>query len=110
MPFDELQQHVKALLGGQVRVELIVGPVRVFKTVKHLRDSVHGSTLACGLAFTPNDVPTAPSDATPHFHHLQSGAVHRFEAPDSRFELVVRADVHAGGKLVATMLGTMIAR
>jgi hypothetical protein len=42
MPFDELQQHVEALLRSQVGVELIVGPVRVFKTVKYLSDSVHG--------------------------------------------------------------------
>ena len=42
MPFDQFQQHVEPLLGSQVRVVLIIGPVRVFKTVKHLSDSVHG--------------------------------------------------------------------
>jgi hypothetical protein len=42
MPFDKFQQHVEALLGSQVRVELVIGLVRVFKTVKHLSDSVHG--------------------------------------------------------------------
>ena len=42
MLFDKFQQHVEALLRSQVRVELIVCPVRVFKTLKHLSDSVHG--------------------------------------------------------------------
>jgi hypothetical protein len=42
MPFDKFEQQVEPLLRSQVRVELIVGLVRVFKTVKHLRDSVHG--------------------------------------------------------------------
>ena len=42
MPFDELEEHVEAFLRSQVRVELIVGPIRLVKTVKHPRDSVHG--------------------------------------------------------------------
>ncbi len=42
MPFDKFQQHVEPLFRSQVRVELIVGPICVFKTVKHLKDSVHG--------------------------------------------------------------------
>jgi hypothetical protein len=42
IPFDQFQQHVESLLRSQIRVELIVGAIRVFKTVKHLKDSLHG--------------------------------------------------------------------
>jgi len=42
MPFDKLEQHVESFFRSQVRVELVVGPIRVVKIVKHLRDSVHG--------------------------------------------------------------------
>jgi hypothetical protein len=41
MPFDKFQEHVESLLGSQVSVELIVGPICGFKTAKNLSDSVH---------------------------------------------------------------------
>jgi hypothetical protein len=39
--FHQLEQDVEPLLRGQVGIELIVGPVCIFKTAEFLNDPVH---------------------------------------------------------------------
>jgi hypothetical protein len=43
--FHQFQQDVEPLLGCQVRIELIVGSIRIFKAARYLNDTVHGAKL-----------------------------------------------------------------
>jgi hypothetical protein len=50
--FHQLQQNVHPLLRSQVRVELIVGPLRVVETSENLNDAVHARNCSTRDAFT----------------------------------------------------------
>jgi hypothetical protein len=41
VPFDQFEKHVEPLLRRQLRVELIVGAIRILKTAKDLNGSIH---------------------------------------------------------------------
>lgn len=44
---DELQKNVEPLLGRQVRIELVIRVLGIFKAAEHLNDTFHGEeTLA----------------------------------------------------------------
>ena len=45
--FDQFEKKIEPFFRRQVGIELIVGSVRIFKTAKDLRDTVHERTLAC---------------------------------------------------------------
>ena len=45
MTLYQFKEDVEPLLRAEVRVELIVGPVRIFETAKDLNDSVHAMTV-----------------------------------------------------------------
>ena len=46
MAFHQFEQQIQPRLGGEVRVELVVGAVRLVKAVKDSDGSVHDRTLA----------------------------------------------------------------
>ena len=41
VPLQQFEKHVEPLLRRQLRVELIVGAIRIFKTAKDLNESIH---------------------------------------------------------------------
>jgi hypothetical protein len=46
MAFHQFEQQVEPRLGGEVRVELVVGSVRLLKAAKDSDGSLHDRTLA----------------------------------------------------------------